>query len=389
MPKRKCVFNESLQKKYPYIKKGNSDSQVKCDKCGGNFNIANCGGGDIETHIKSQKHQKMMSAASSSKNIGHFLNAASKPELKNAAWEGVWAYHTVAENHSYRSNDCATKIFRICFDMTKFSCSRTKSESIVTNVFAPHALQILKNELEKCRFVCLSTDASNHHAIKMFPVVIRYFLPTVGVRVKVINFSQEEGEKAETIFALLRKTIDEHNLLDKVVAFCGDNAPVNFGNVNRGGQVNVFARLKKIKPNIVGIGCAAHIVHNALRNACDGLDIEVESVVVKIFTHFYIYTTRVEALKLICETTQEDYDQLLGYSKTRFLALRAAIDKIIKIFTPLKIHFDGLPPSRKKTKSVREFFDNPVSKLWLLFIRDQVYISHIYFLNILYFQIFK
>lgn len=101
----------------------------------------------------------------------------------------------------------------------------------------------------------------------------------------------------------------------KLVALCGNNAPVNIENIARTSENNIFAKLHKLVPNknIVGVGCAAHILHNALRNACDGMGFEIEYTVVKLFTHIYIYTVRTEELKSICETSEEEYDRLLGY----------------------------------------------------------------------------
>lgn len=256
--------------------------------------------------------------------------------------------------------------------MQKFRCSRTKSEAIVCNVFAPHAMKSVRSELEAARYVCISTDASNRRATKIFPLLVRYFVPMEGVKVKLIELSDEKGETSDIIVALVKKTLKEFGLEDKLIAFCGDNAPVNFGRIDRASEGNVFAKLKQMKGNILGVGCAAHIVHNALRNACGTLDIEIESVVVQIYTHFYIHTIRTEALKSICETSEEEYEQLAGYCKTRFIALRNSIAKIIKMFGPLKQYFDGLRRPLTKSKSIRDFFANPYSKLWFIFIRDQV-----------------
>lgn len=370
MPKRKCVFNKQLQAKYPFIKKASTDSDVRCETCRSEFSIAHSGGGDIEAHMKTDKHDKIVSAASSSRAIPQFFNTPSQGDLHMSACEGVWAYHTIDENHSFRSTDCSTKILRICFGHTKFSCSRTKCEAIITNVFFPYNYETLKEELANARFICLLTDASNHGNIKMFPVLIRYFLPTIGVRVKILEFSAENGETGEIISQLLKNVLTSHNLFDKFVAFCGDNAPTNFGNINRGGDKNVFARLKELKQNIIGIGCGGHIVHNALRFACDQLPFDIECIVVKIYSHFYIYTVRLESLKSFCNSVGEEYERLLGYSKTRFLALKGAIESIIKNFAALKAYFQQLS---KCPKILVDFFNSPLSKLWLYFIRDQVF----------------
>lgn len=48
--------------------------------------------------------------------------------------------------------------------------------------------------------------------------------------------------------------------------------------------------------NIQGIGCAAHILHNALQRSADIIPIDVEAIVNKIFQYFLIYMVCVEEL---------------------------------------------------------------------------------------------
>ena len=64
--------------------------------------------------------------------------------------EGVWTYHNIKENQSFRTNDCTSKLIQTCFEPT-FKCARTKSESIVVNVFAPFSLEQLKLKLSETK----------------------------------------------------------------------------------------------------------------------------------------------------------------------------------------------------------------------------------------------
>lgn len=365
--RRKCVFNADLQKKYPFIRKAGSDSDVVCQKCNSSFNIGAAGKSEIERHLNSVKHKKALNAASNSQSMTNFFGSAT--DFTMAACEGVWAYHVVKSNHSFKSSDCASKIFRTCFAMQKFHCAHTKCEAIVTNVFAPFARDELKKDLLDRQFLTVSTDASNRASVKIMPVLVRYFVPTIGVRVKMLNLSSQKGETSLIISDLIKSTAERLDICDKIVGFCADNCVTNFGSVERGGNNNVFYRLKKWRPFLIGVGCAAHIVHNALKTACDELPFDIECLVVKIFSHFYIHTVRSEALKVICDTDGVEYSKLLGYVKTRFLALGPAIGSILKIFDALKTYFSGLP---RCPKIIRTFFNNPLSKLWLLFVKDQV-----------------
>lgn len=123
---------------------------------------------------------------------------------------------------------------------------------------------------------------------------------------------------------------------------------------------------------MIGVGCVAHIEHNAIKFACDVLPFDVECIVVKIYSHFYRNTVRVTALKIFCEDADEEYVKLLGYVKTRFLALKPAVKRILELYAPLKNYFTSL---RKGERMLKEFFNEKSSYFWLLFILEQVKIQ--------------
>lgn len=138
MPKGACKFTEKLREQYPYLKTTTSDSDVECGKCRGRFSIASGGIADIARHIKSSKHQKALSAASSSQS----LNTYFKSNLDT----DTWAYHIVSANQSFASSDCASDIFKMCFGLKEFSCAQTKCQAIITNVFAPHVVEMISKD---------------------------------------------------------------------------------------------------------------------------------------------------------------------------------------------------------------------------------------------------
>lgn len=371
MPKRKCTFNVNLQTKYPFIKQTISSSDVRCDKCRTEFSVSHGGNSDIEQHLKSEKHKNADWAAASSSSMLTFFKKSDMPTSKDldaAAAEGVWAYHTIQENHSFRSNDCASKLIQSCFE-PKFSCARTKTEAIVVNVLARTAIDDLKNDLSKTNCVAISTDASNHGNKKIFPVLVRFFLPYEGIQVKILDIQDQPGETSDIIVNYLGKVLSENNLTEKVVAFCGDNTNCNFGGSARRGVNNVYAKLKAhLQKTIIGVGCGAHIIHNAMKSAADCLPVDFEVIIVKLYSFLYIYTVRVETLKEFCEQSETEYKQLLGYSKTRWLALMPAVERVLKMYQPLKDYFLSI---EKCPAILKNFFENPSSELWLYFIHAQ------------------
>jgi hypothetical protein len=48
--------------------------------------------------------------------------------------------------------------------------------------------------------------------------------------------------------------------------------------------------------NLIGIGCPAHVMHNAVQTAAGCLPIDIQLINNKIYQHFHIYCVRVEEL---------------------------------------------------------------------------------------------
>lgn len=116
-----------------------------------------------------------------------------KVALENAAKEAVWCYHKVHKGQSFQSSDCESEIFRDVFKHDKFHLGQTKCAAIVSNVFAPKIVEEIKLELKSTNFVTIATDASNHQAVKMFPVVARWFSQTNRIINKVLDLTDQKG----------------------------------------------------------------------------------------------------------------------------------------------------------------------------------------------------
>lgn len=116
---------------------------VRCEKCRTEFSVSQSSAADIEQHLRSIKHKNADHASASSSSMLSFFkktNAPSTKDLNITAAEGIWAYHTIQGNLSFRSNDCASKLIQLYF-YQKFRCARTKTEAIVMNVLARSAIE--------------------------------------------------------------------------------------------------------------------------------------------------------------------------------------------------------------------------------------------------------
>jgi len=123
----------------------------------------------------------------------------------------------------------------------------------------------------------------------------------------------------------------------------------------------MFANLNIIKPSLIGVGCPAHVLNNCIQHGTDTLKIDIESTVLKVYNYFSIYTVRVESLKQFCEFNIE-YEQLLYHSKTSWLSLFPALERLITMFPALKSFF----LSQDKSPTVlNKIFSDPFSEIYL------------------------
>ena len=57
----------------------------------------------------------------------------------------------------------------------------------------------LHQELDQINFVTVTIDASNMKEVKLVPIVVRYYLPESGLKVKLLEFKLVPAETAEIL----------------------------------------------------------------------------------------------------------------------------------------------------------------------------------------------
>ncbi len=167
-----CIFSEKLDQAYPRMEPVPGKSMLAyCIVCKEQLSVANKDKFDIEQHLNLQKH-KSKSKLTMKEKLTHFLHKKKDPEKINfTRIEIVWCYHNVRHNQSFRSMNCTSKLLKK-FVNPKLSCARTKTECAVTNVIAKLTDDQIFHELTKCNVV-VSSDVSNHKAIKLLPILIK------------------------------------------------------------------------------------------------------------------------------------------------------------------------------------------------------------------------
>lgn len=381
MPPRKCKFTRDLQKEFPMFVKSQLEGEIECITCNNaKINISNKGRYSILQHIDTEKHQKNIRSASKTVPlVNTFKSTTSEQSDLIAAVEATLAYHTVYHHLSFRSTDCTHRLFSELFDdskiATKVQCGRTKTQAIVDNVLAPYSLEIVHETLKTVKFVGVSTDGSNFGNKKIFPILIQYFDKEKGIEHKMTELASLTNEKSDTITDLILKSLNDFELNEKCIAFGADNTNTNFGSVARNPGENIYTKLQSaLERLIAGIGCGDHILNNSLHHALELFgSVDIASIVFKIHQHFSIYAVRVESLKEFCDDADVNYHNLLSSSKTRFLSTFPAVERVLKLYEPLKEYFLSLPTP---PVVLSKFFEDPLSEAILFFLHSLASVFH-------------
>lgn len=367
MSKQKCKFSPKLERDFYFLKKGKVDHNVKFTKCNIEFSIAYGGRRDVLQHTNSKKHKSIVNASNISNMVTSFFKKIepTNQDLACAAKEAVFSYHTARHDFSFNSTTCTSKLINNLYD-PKFCSAKTKSEAIIVNIIAPDIFESVIQKLQQVNFITVIIDASNRLDKKLVPILVRFFYKN-EIETKLLEFQELPGETSVILSEYIFKALEKYKLTEKVICFCADNTNTNFGGVKRKGTENVFTKLQsKMDRPLIGIGCAAHIVHNCVHSAVNKLPaLDIECVIVKIFKYFHIFTVRSEKLKEFCEFAEVEYKKVLSHSSTRFLSLLPAIHRVLQIFDGLKSYFlseDNCP------YILRTFFEDKGKEFYLAFI---------------------
>lgn len=167
---------------------------------------------------------------------------------------------------------------------------------------------------------------------------MRYWTPDLGVQTKVLDFYDDSDETAAAIHNQITTKLKENGLgLDMISAYTADNASVNYGRNN-----SVFQKLKENNSDILKANCVAHIVHNSAKHAGDQLNIDIEMVVNKTYSHFSSSAKRTEELKSVFNFVAEDYQSLQRHVPTRWLSLWPAVKRLHDSWPAIKSYFLSL-----------------------------------------------
>ena len=367
-----CSFNKQLADEFKFIKIDKSEDQttqskVKCTLCKSRFDIRNEGRKAITDHIKSLKHQNIVKLNQSCSTIPKLFSQQTMISDKiraTAVAEVCFSYYNLIHNHSFRDSTDLSQLINLNFDKA-YHCSKTKTRKIAIDVLATHFINVLRENLLNSKFVTIFSDTSNFKSTKIFPVLVRFFDFKLGIQTKILNITNLPGESSEIITNSLIDTISNENINSKVIAYCADNARVNFGNIDHQGENNVLSCLRnRLDSPIIGIGCGAHILNNAIQYAVGRCPFKIKTFLSQVYVYFSISTIRNQKLLNFCEIVGEEYKTILGFSPTRWLSMSSALRRIDEMYEALKLEYLELDSSEYLFK----YFSKKSTRIWIKFL---------------------
>lgn len=123
----------------------------------------------------------------------------------------------------------------------------------------------------------------------------------------------------------------------QVSGFSGDNCTANFG-VHH----SLFTNIKHKNPNIIKSNCHAHILHNCVKKVMDYLDIDVENLILKMYSYFSISAKRRETLQEFHTFVEIEWKELIRHVGNRWLLLLPCVDRILCNYKALISYFLSL-----------------------------------------------
>lgn len=344
MPKRKTSYTHEWTKEFGFVSRSRKDDfHVFCTYCHCDVEIGSKGKSAIERHAASNKH-KLNARSIGTSSLTKFLPAARSPaDDKILAAELCKVYHAVKHHQSYRSVDCGVKMDKEIYGDSTIAkgvtCGKTKAKALCENVLAPYSVQKHLNYIkENNLYYSVASDASNKGAIKCFPIVLRYFDFEDGIQHVLLDFYSDNDETAEAITSQLLSKLEMSGLdVTKMSAYSADNASVNYGK-----HKSVYQKLKVTQKSVIAANCIAHILHNSTRFASGQLNIDVENIVLKVYSHFSTSASRTAQLQEFCEFVEIDNCNLLRHVVTRWLSLLPAIERILKFWKAFRSYFQTL-----------------------------------------------
>ncbi|CAF1451090.1 unnamed protein product, partial [Adineta steineri] len=236
--------------------------------------------------------------------------------------------------------------------------------SILLSIPSLSLTDYIINELKSVSSFSICYDASNKGNAKMVPIVVQFFSKT-GVKHGILEFIEQMHESADALITNIKYVLEANELkLNQLVSLGSDNT-----NVNVGCHHSVFALFEKLIPGVIKGSCYCHVLHNSVKHANEHLLFDIETALLKIYSHFCRSSVRSQELIKYLEFVDKEQQVILKHIKLRWLSLLSSIERLISVHPIVKSYFLNLH-SDECPALLLEFFTSHNSECTLFFLTN-------------------
>ncbi|KAJ8946591.1 hypothetical protein NQ314_008846 [Rhamnusium bicolor] len=217
----------------------------------------------------------------------------------------------------------------------QINLKRTKATAILCNSLGNNFLTDLDNKLREPGFIfSLVMDETTDISVKKQCAlsVIFYDARLNLVKTQFFELVEAHGSTANDLFYILKDSLTSRKIpLTNLVGFSSDTT-----NVMVGEHHSVFSHLKEVLPHIIFIRCSRHMAHLATSKAYLKLPRHVEDLLRNIGSHFNRSSLRRSKFEEFQNFFNVDIHKILSPAITRWLSIKACVDRVLKQYEPLK-----------------------------------------------------
>uniref|UniRef100_A0A9J8C603 DUF4371 domain-containing protein n=1 Tax=Cyprinus carpio carpio TaxID=630221 RepID=A0A9J8C603_CYPCA len=330
-------FLDRYRERWPCLQMSRLPHHAFCTVCKTDVDISHQGATDCRRHVEGTKHKKLESAIASVPKIT--TKFFGDQDLRTIRAETLFSNFIAEHNVPVSIADHAGPLFKKMFPDSQiaqqYGCARTKTAAIL-NTLSSNDEQVISDLMCRSPFSIATDGSTDMDDVKLYPLVVRVYDPSVGkivvVLLKIVECRESTGEG---IYNLIDQELNKRKIpWGNCVSFSADNA-----SVMQGLRKGVAAFIKSQNPHIYMVGCACHLMHLAAEKASRSLCIDIEDMLILIYYYLDKSSKRkalLRDLQMLCDT---DVRKILKLSSTRWLALGKCVNRLLQQWEPLTLFF--------------------------------------------------
>ncbi|KAJ8031243.1 hypothetical protein HOLleu_27914 [Holothuria leucospilota] len=386
----KCTFNNEWFSKPHYsqwLAKCVDPSKAKCTLCAKSFDISNMGEAGLKSHMKSSKHQKLVSSSSdaSTRPIALYLTPSTSSKRQDVPTtstvspsksvpststtanisshfttdtvlksEVLWTLKVVESHYSFHSAENSSDLFALMFPdseiASRFKCGENKTAYLSTYGLGPYFKSLLKEKVKMAgSYVLLFDESLNKHLQKQQLDVHARFWDEGLVKTRYVCSEFLGHATADNLHERMLPIIQEFGI-SNLAQISMDGPNVNWKVFD---QLCKDVKKQQIGKKLLNLGsCGMHVMHNAFRCGCQACGWNLEESLQSMHSLFKDSPAR-----------SEDYISITGSSKFpslfckhRWLENVCVMQRALEVMPQLKKYIEATK-QKKVTKPTSKTYD--------------------------------